>query len=146
MNRLELALFELRADVARNPGNLNDAELDGLLTGIAEESDANLRAAVEFFGLNLANIEERAAILQFDGGLARATANRLALTLELRRVMPDVSDGLCRWFARNSAAVMAYGRERGLSRAEIAGELMAYFRHETPAGAKHTEAIHGLAI
>ena len=146
MNRLEKALFELRVDMARNPGGLDDAELDSVLAELVEESDANMRATVEFFSLDMETIEESAATMQFDGGLARVTANRRALTRELRGVMPTMSESMCRWFAQNAAMVMDYGRERGLSRDELAEELRAYFRRNPPARTGDREAIHGQAV
>lgn len=146
MNRLEKALFELRMDLARNPGGLDGAELDALLAGVVQESDDNLRATAEFFSLDLEATEERASAMQFDGGLARVTANRLALTRELQSVMPTMSEAMCRWFAQNAATVTAYGRERGLSRDELAAELRAYFRRELAAGKNDAEAVHGRAV
>lgn len=130
MNRLEKALFELRMDLARNPGGMDGAKLDALLADVARESDDNLRATAEFFDLDLESIEERSAAMQFDGGLTRVTANRLALTRELQSAMPTMSAAMCRWFSQNAATVMEYGRERGLSRDELAAELRTYFRRE----------------
>lgn len=131
MNPVEKALFELRADMARSPGELNRAGLESLLSDLFDESDRNLAAAAEFFGLDPASLEEKAAIMQYDGGLSRVTANRLALTGELRRIMPNVSDRLCRWFAQNAAVVMDCGGKHGLSREQIAGELSEYFRRKS---------------
>lgn len=142
MNHFQSVLLELRMDMARNPGGLEAVELDALLAGLAGEADDNLRAAVEFFGLDLEAIEERAAIIEFDGGLARVAANRLALTLELRHIMPRMSEAMCRWFAQNAAVAMAYGWERGMSRDELADELRAYFRRRVMAGTDDMETIH----
>lgn len=123
------ALDDLERDIKYGPSP-SDVEHDAVLAGIADESDADLQAAAELFGLEPECIEERAAIMQYDGGVTRVTANRLALTWELRRFMPDVSDALCRWFAQNSAAALMYGREHGLNRRGLADALHGYLRRK----------------
>lgn len=140
MKRLDRVLFDLRADMARNPGATNDMGLVGLLAEITSESDANLRAAGEFFGFDIEALENSAATMQYDGGLPRAAANRMALANELRRVMPGISDTLCRWFAQNSAAVMTYGRQNGLRQEEIAERVREYFSRES-VGAGHNGGV-----
>lgn len=130
MNRTEKALLALRADMARDTEPLENIELDYLLASFEDEADQNLLAAAELFGLNLEALEERAAVMEFDGGLARITANRMALTLELQRLAPGVSDAACKWFAQNSATIRLYALERGLTREQLVVELHAYFeRH-----------------
>ncbi len=146
MNAVEMALIELRADMARNPGGLDDAELAAMLAEVVEESDASVRATVEFFGLNMEAIEERAAAMQYDGGAARVATNRLALTVELQRTMPSMSDAMCRWFAQNMATVTVYAQKHDMSRDELAEELRAYFRQNPTARTNNSEAIHGQAI
>ncbi len=110
MNQLEKALFELRIDMARNPTATSEAELDAMLAEVVEDSDASVRATVEFFNLNMDAIGERAGKMQFDGGASRVTANRLALTEELQRTIPRMSGTMCRWFAQNMASACSRAR------------------------------------
>ena len=125
---------------------INESELDATLAEVVEESDASVRATAEFFNLNMDTIDERAGKMQFDGGASRVTANRLALTEELQRAMPRMSDAMCRWFAQNMATVAAYAREHGMSRDELAEELRAYFRQNPAARTDDMGAIHDQAV
>ena len=139
MNPLERALFELRADMARNPGGLTEGELKDLLAEIAAESDAHLRATALLFRLDLELLEESAAIMEYDGGLARVTANRLALTQELQRRYPGTSESLCRWFSQNAAVVIEYGWQHDLTREQLFESLKTYFHNKTHTNDRKTK-------
>ena len=128
MKVTEKALFELRADMARNPGGLERAELDYLLASIADESDHALHVVAELFSLDLESLEERAAILQYDGGLARVSANRLAVTYALQEFDQEITDRAAKWYFQNASAILGLEREKDWSRAETVTELQAYFQ------------------
>ena len=130
MNVAEQALFKLRVDLARNPGGLNEAELDSLLAEVDAESDRNLAAAAEFFGLNLAELEERAGIMQYDDNMPRVTANHLALAEGLRRIMPEISAGLCKWIAQNFGDALEISRECDRSIGEVVRAMLKIDREQ----------------
>ena len=128
MNHIEKILFTLRADMARQPDDLSESELSGLLQDVTAASDANLRAAAVLFDLDLEELESWAARLEFGDGMTRVKANRTALFLTLQEMMPDISELLCKWFSRNASTIMTYAYDKGLTRDEIMTELGMYFR------------------
>lgn len=123
MNRMEQALFELRLDLARNPGGLERAELDYLLAHMAERSDQNLAATATLFGLDLEVLTERAAILEYDGGVSRPAANRQAAQSALQTFDPELSDKAARWAFTNSAAILDWESSTGATRQQTADAL-----------------------
>lgn len=128
MNAIQKAAFELQADIARNPGVLDDDGLARLLESVLAESDANMTAAATLLGLDHEALLERAAIIEFDAGRPRATANRLALTGALRDRCDGMPDTLCRWFVQNSAFVMAYCKKQDMDIAAARRTVAGYLR------------------
>lgn len=127
MNPTHERLLELRADIARRAEPLDEAELDYLLASIQAQADDDLCAVADLLMLDLDSMRERAAIIETDARLSRVTANRTAVMLALRELVPELSEQAARWIFRNAAPVREYGLENGLSRAELVAEMRSYF-------------------
>lgn len=123
MNGTERALLELQGDMVRNPGGMEQAEIDCLIRSIEDESDQNLAAAAELFGLDLEALEERAGIVEYDGGVSRTTANRQATTWAIQQRDPDLGDRAARWMFENAAAVLEWEEKTGSTREQTLAAL-----------------------
>jgi hypothetical protein len=130
MNPMTRTLFELRADKERNPGGTDNAEPDYLLTGIEDEADRNLSAAAELFDLDTEALEERAAIIQYDGGAARVTACRLAVAHALRERASELSDRVARWIFNNAAAILDWEKANYADREQTFQAMLSCLESE----------------
>lgn len=143
MNEREKILFRLRADLARTPGSGSDADLAALLAEAVAESDASLRSAAELAGLDLGDLEERAGVLEVDGGLPRTSANLAAFALALRARVGEIGERPVRWLFANAEAILAWERAAGTTRAETARALRAALSRQPPPDSGAKKAVCG---
>ncbi len=134
MNPTEKALFELRADLARNSEPLDQDKLGGLIEGIKAESDGELRAVCVLLNLNLETMEEKAARLEFDEGIPRVRANRLAVTLALQERDPDISDRAVKWLLETAPVILEVEAGNGWDRTRSLSEWADFTRRCFEAG------------
>lgn len=74
---------------------------------------------------DLEALKERAAIVEYDGGVPRTTACRLAATFALQACDSGISEQAARWIFQNAAAILEWERTTRSSR-EQTFEAMDY--------------------
>jgi hypothetical protein len=122
------ALFEAMVEMDLDNEPLSNEDLTAVIGDILKDSDANLRAAAWFFGLNVERLEEKAASLEVDEKIPRVTANRLALERTLKGYMPDMAKKLCAWFSRNAVGIHEVAVNHDLTLWQAWDEVLDYFK------------------
>lgn len=125
---MDEALFVAMVEADLDEEPLSRENLESILGEIVNDSDACLKASAWFFGLDVNRLEEKAATFEYDGGLSRVTANRLALKEAIQSIAPGVSDSLCRWFSRNAAIVRGIAEKHSFTVDQARREVLSYAR------------------
>lgn len=95
---------------------------------ITFESDLNLTAACVLLRINIEAAEERAAILEHNGGLTRDAANREAFVLALKARDRRFSRRLANAFFDSAGLALEIEQERGWNRRKTWDWIFARLR------------------